>query len=203
MAAPAASPIGNMAVDAADIGSPFVISDDGPGGFNQDVAADTGGYDLTHIGAVRGGAVSNNQFDGWTVATGADEGFVVALNDDLIGESTCPAGLGGATVLTLPRVGGRNVCEAFGLVSSDASMSSRIEWELEGRLQVGNDSNFARLTIESGTRSRGDLLEATDHLLVWPGSAIQANGTGARPIRFTSDDAGIVGSAEWGGLFLR
>lgn len=190
-------------VDSADIGSPFVIADDGPGGFNQDVAGDTGGYDLTHIGAVRGGAISNAQFDGWTVATGPDEGFVVAVNEDLIGESACPTDLGGASVLPLPRSGGRNVCEAFGLVSSDATMSSNIEWELEGRLQVGNNSNFASLTIESGTRIRGDLLDATDHLLVWPGSAIRANGTGSRPVRFTSDDSGIGGSAEWGGLFLR
>ena len=64
-------------VDAADTTSPFIVLDDGPGGFNQDVAADTGGYDLTHIGAVRGGAVSNVQFDNWTVGTRRSEGFTV------------------------------------------------------------------------------------------------------------------------------
>ncbi len=64
-------------VDAADLNSPFVISDDGEGGFNQDVAGDTGGYDLTHIGAVRGGAITNTQFDGWTVDTGPDDPFTV------------------------------------------------------------------------------------------------------------------------------
>jgi len=57
-------------VDSADTSSPFIIGDDGEGGFNQDVADDAGGYDLTHIGAVRGGAVTNTQFDGWTVDTG-------------------------------------------------------------------------------------------------------------------------------------
>jgi len=66
-------------VDAADNGSPFIIADDSAGtGFNQDVADDTGGYDLTHVGASRSGNPSNAaQFDGWTVATGAGEGFVV------------------------------------------------------------------------------------------------------------------------------
>jgi len=68
------------AVDAADTSSPFIIGDDGEGGFNQDVAADTFGYDLTHIGAVRGGAVSNTQFDGWTVDTGPSDPFTVQVN---------------------------------------------------------------------------------------------------------------------------
>ncbi len=190
-------------VDALDTNSPFIIGDDGLGGFNQDVAADTGGYDLTHIGAVRGGSVANAQFDGWTVATGTDEGFVVGINNDLVGDSACPATLGGATVVSLPRAAGRNVCEISGLISADATLTSDTEWELEGGLSVGNLSNFATLTIQSGTRIRGDNADATDYLLVAPGSALQANGTSARPVRFTSDDAGIDGSAEWGGVFLR
>ena len=66
-------------VDAADASSPFIIGDDGPGGFNQDVAGDTFGYDLTHVGAVRGGAVTNTQFDGWTVATGPFDSFTVQV----------------------------------------------------------------------------------------------------------------------------
>jgi hypothetical protein len=62
-------------VDAADNGSPFIIADNA---FNADVAADTSGYDLTHVGAVRSGnPATASQFDGWTVATGADDGFVV------------------------------------------------------------------------------------------------------------------------------
>ena len=64
-------------VDASDTNSPFIIADDGLGGFNQDVAETTGGYDMTHVGAVRGGAVSNAQFDNWTVSTGRSSGFTV------------------------------------------------------------------------------------------------------------------------------
>jgi len=62
-------------LDASDNGSPFIIADNA---FNADVASDTGGYDLTHVGAVRSGnPTSAFQFDGWTVATGANDGFVV------------------------------------------------------------------------------------------------------------------------------
>ena len=66
-------------VDVSDTNSPFIISDDGEGGFNQDVADNTGGFDLTHIGAVRGGAITNDQFDNWTVDTGPDDPFTVQV----------------------------------------------------------------------------------------------------------------------------
>jgi len=190
-------------LDAADTNSPFIIADDGPGGFNQDVADDTFGYDMTHVGSVRGGAITNDQFDGWTVATGAEEGFVVLQNDASIGVSDCPVSLGGASVVALDRAAARNVCEISGTVSSDATLTSNIEWELEGRLQVGDEINVAQLTIQSGTRISGDTDDEVDHLLVFPGSAIEAQGSSARPVRLSSDDNGIEGSAEWGGLFLR
>ncbi|MEM9397574.1 MAG: hypothetical protein AAF991_08830, partial [Pseudomonadota bacterium] len=66
-------------VDVEDTRSSFIVADDGLGGFNQDVAPDTGGYDMTHIGAVRGGSLSNRQFDSWTIATGRSSGFTVRL----------------------------------------------------------------------------------------------------------------------------
>ena len=66
-------------VDTSDTNSPFIIADDGEGGFNQDVSSDAGGFDLTHIGSVRGGAITNVQFDGWTVDTGPDDPFTVQL----------------------------------------------------------------------------------------------------------------------------
>ncbi|MEM9070089.1 MAG: hypothetical protein AAGE52_16400 [Myxococcota bacterium] len=193
-------------VDGDDVGAPFLIADDGPDGFNQDVAEDTGGYDLTHIGAVRSGsatAMNNRQFDNWTVATAAGEGFAVPVNAALQGTSDCPESMGGATVRALDRRAGRNVCEVSGVMTSDATITSDIEWELEGRFQVGNMATTPTLTIESGARIRGDLEDATDYLLVWPGATIDARGTGARPVRFSSDDAGIDGPGEWGGVFLR
>ena len=51
-------------LDASDNGSPFIISDTA---FNADVADDTFGYDMTHVGASRSGNPANaSQFDGWT-----------------------------------------------------------------------------------------------------------------------------------------
>lgn len=190
-------------IDADDTSSPFIIGDDGPDGFNRDVASDTGGYDLTHIGAVRGGAITNDQFDGWTVATETDGGFVVAQNDGLIGLSECPASVGGASTVALERIGGRNVCEISGTVSSDATLTSNIDWQLEGRLQVGDSVNIATLTIDSGTRVTGDVIDAIDYLLVWPGSTLNTLGTASRPVRMSSDDSDVTGSGEWGGLFVR
>ncbi len=188
------------AVDSADTSSSFIISESD---FNNDVASDTFGYDLTHIGAVRGGAISNTQFDNWTVATGNDDGFAVQLSATLTADSTCPDFVGGATVNTLPRAAGRNRCEVTGVMTADGTLTSNIDWELEGRLQVGNNNSAPTLTIASGTRILGDNTGDVDHLLVWPGASIDAQGTSARPIRFSSDDADINGSGEWGGLFLR
>jgi hypothetical protein len=187
-------------VDASDTRSPFFMSDTE---FNQDVAGNTGGYDLTHIGAVRSGSTEHTQFDGWTVATGSDEGFVVGINPALVGASSCPADVGGAQVTPLDKNAGRDRCQISGTVSSDAELTSNIDWELEGGLQVGNASTFATLGIQAGTRIFGDNQDQVDHLVVWPGSALNAQGTSARPIRFTSDDSEISGSGEWGGLYLR
>ena len=58
---------------SSDNGAAFIISN--ANAFNLDVAVSTGGsggYDLTHIGAIRSGsaaATNNRQFDGWTVGT--------------------------------------------------------------------------------------------------------------------------------------
>ena len=189
-------------VNGDDNGNAFIISDANE--FNLDVADDTGGYDLTHVGSVRSGSnTASIQFNGWTVATRANDGFAVQVNASLQGVSECPADLAGATVTPLDRAAGRNRCEISGVITGDASLTSNIDWYLEGGVQVGDDSNVASLTIASGTRISGDSEGSVDHLLVFPGSRIDAQGTSARPVRFTSDDAGISGSGEWGGLFLR
>ena len=73
-------------------------------------------------------------------------------------------------------------------------------WFLEDSLQIGNNQFNSTLSIEAGTQIRGS---GTDHILVWPGSTILANGTSAAPIQMLSDDDDVSGSGEWGGLFLR
>ncbi len=81
---------GDGNVNADDIGANPFLGAAGPDltnpngtntGFNHDVAGDTGGYDLTHIGSVRSGAdASAAQFNNWTVQTGAGEGFAVPVS---------------------------------------------------------------------------------------------------------------------------
>ena len=91
-------------------------------------------------------------------------------------------------------------CAIGGVLDQDATLTSDMTWFLEDRLQIGNDQFNSTLSIEAGTQIRGS---GTDHILAWPGSALQANGTSALPVQMLSDDEDVSGSAEWGGLFLR
>jgi len=91
-------------------------------------------------------------------------------------------------------------CTVGGVLDQDATLTADMTWFLEDRLQVGNNQFNAALSIEAGTQIRGS---GTDHLLVWPGSTILANGTSANPVQMLSDDDDVSGSGEWGGLFLR
>lgn len=91
-------------------------------------------------------------------------------------------------------------CTITGTLDQDATLTADMTWFLDDRLQIGNNQFGATLTIEAGTQIRGS---GTDHILVWPGSTILANGTSAAPIHMLSDDEDVSGSGEWGGLFLR
>lgn len=91
-------------------------------------------------------------------------------------------------------------CAVVGVLDQDATLTADMTWFLDGALQIGTNQFAANLTIDAGTQIRGS---DSDHILVWPGSAILANGTGANPIHMLSDDEGVDGTGEWGGLFLR
>ncbi len=117
-------------------------------------------------------------------------------NDSSIAQSACPA-IGNLVPVELAL----NECEIRGELTQDATLTSTVTWFLNGRLQVGSPSNNVTLNIDPGTEVRGGSVD--DHLLVFPGSALRANGTSASPVRFLSDDAGVDGSGEWGGVFLR
>jgi len=98
---------------------------------------------------------------------------------------------------------GENQCQLSGTLLEEASLTSDIEWYLEGGFVIGSSETSASLTIEGGTVIRGDNVDATDYVLVYPGSSIVANGTSSTPVYFLSDDDNVDGSGEWGGLFLR
>ena len=91
-------------------------------------------------------------------------------------------------------------CNIGGTLTTDGTLTSDVMWFLDGALQVGTTANSAVLTIDPGTQIRGS---GTDHLLSWPGSAIQANGTSANPVQMLPDSESLTTTAQWGGLFLR
>ena len=91
-------------------------------------------------------------------------------------------------------------CAVGGVLDQSATLTADTMWFIEESIQIGNSQFASTLTIEAGTQIRG---AGTDHILVWPGSTILANGTGANPIQMLSEDDGVDGTAEWGGLFLR
>ena len=113
--------------------------------------------------------------------------------DDLVVE--CPV-VGNITPVDI----GTNQCLIGGILTVNGTLTSNVTWFLNERLQVGTENDNTILTVEGGTVINGS---DNDHVLVFPGSAIQANGTAATPIHFLSDDADVNGSAEWGGIFLR
>lgn len=94
-------------------------------------------------------------------------------------------------------------CQISGELTQDAELTADQTWFLEGSLQVGTTEIAATLNIEAGTQIRGDNVDVTDYVLVYPGSALRANGTSASPVQFLSDDDDVDGRAEWGGVFLR
>jgi len=92
------------------------------------------------------------------------------------------------------------MCSVGGVLDQDATLTADMTWFLDGALQAGNNQFTSTLTIEAGTQIRGS---GEDHILIWPGSTILANGTSANPVQMLSDDDGVDGTGEWGGLFLR
>ena len=96
-----------------------------------------------------------------------------------------------------------NECQISGVLTENATLTADRTWFLEGALQIGDETVSATLDIEGGTQIRGDNQDLVDYVLVYPGSSLNANGTGATPVHFLSDDDDVDGSGEWGGVFLR
>lgn len=90
-----------------------------------------------------------------------------------------------------------------GLISGNTlTLTSDIEWRLEGGVFIGDDENDFTLEIEPGTTIYGD--SATDgFLVIQRGAKIDAQGTANDPIVFTSAQAeGSRGRGDWGGLII-
>jgi uncharacterized membrane protein len=129
------------------------------------------------------------------------------------GGATCPAGTTSPGVA----IGGNTVCNLTGEILTNLTLPNlaNVVYRLNGRVDVGRDLGAsgtlttgaaATLTIEPGVRLFGDV--AGDILIVNRGSRINAVGTPALPIVFTSRED-IEGTAsisdstrQWGGVIL-
>ena len=107
------------------------------------------------------------------------------------------------------------ICALSGVINQDYTLSRGITWVLDGEVLVG-EGNIAlssqadvdavraagvTLTIHPGVHVRA---EADGSLLVTRGSRLEAVGTAASPITFSSfDDEDLDGEGEWGGVILQ
>jgi len=111
---------------------------------------------------------------------------------------------------------GNDVCALPSQISENRTLTNDVTWLMEGRVTVGNGNaeiadaaSLANgnpilnvtLTIQEGTEIKGKT-GTFANLLITRGSKIQAVGSAAAPIIFSSDDAGYTGSGEWGGLII-
>ncbi len=107
-------------------------------------------------------------------------------------------------------------CVLPSTISADATLVAGVDYLMTGRVTVGNgngeltDSNTladgsalqnVTLTIEPGVNVYGQT-GTFANLVITRGSKIMAAGTADKPIVFSSDDAGLSGAGEWGGLIL-
>ncbi|PKG97290.1 hypothetical protein [Paraglaciecola sp. MB-3u-78] len=162
--------------------------------------------------AVVDGFFDTNTFVG-AVATSADDwrqGWAFGFGGGEVGVVTsvsgCPAG-----TTTIAMVDGvTNTCQVSGRITSDLTLTEGNHYALSGAVFVGDDkADSATLTVEPGVVVYGS--SGNDYLVVSRGSKIEANGTAASPITFTSKQhvsGGVVDgldngeAGQWGGLVL-
>lgn len=85
-----------------------------------------------------------------------------------------------------------------GMVTANVSLTNDIVWILSGPLSV---KAGATLSIEAGTTIKAVAGGTNVYLVVEQGAKINAEGTAASPIRFTSN-ASNPRSGDWGGILL-
>ncbi|MFT5923149.1 MAG: hypothetical protein ACI9LE_000123 [Paraglaciecola sp.] len=152
----------------------------------------------TFVGAV--GTSADDWRQGWAFGFGGGEvGVVTSV-------SGCPAG-----TTTIAMVDGvTNTCQVSGRITSNLTLTQGNHYALSGAVFVGDDNaDSATLNVEPGVVVYGS--SGNDYLVVSRGSKIEANGTAAAPITFTSKqhvsggviDGLVNGEAgQWGGLVI-
>ncbi len=97
-----------------------------------------------------------------------------------------------------------------GTFTEDITFTADKAWYLAGSVFIGNnaqnpdEASGNTLTIEPGTTVRGDTSSANPGvLIITRGSKINADGTAANPITFTSaNEPGDRQAGDWGGLII-
>lgn len=85
-------------------------------------------------------------------------------------------------------------------ITASRTLFADTVYTLQGYVKV---TNGAVLTIEPGTRIVGDFETAGSSLWILRGARIEANGTAAEPIVFTSErPAGSRAPGDWGGIII-
>lgn len=157
-------------------------------------------FDKTdYIGAVNPdvNAADRNWHEGWTLPGTLSESMPTLDRNNLPEFVSCTDA----------------VCTISGMVNADFTLTSDVQWALDGLTIVGNGHTALQtaeavaavqnvtLTIQPGV-SVGAFDDAT--LLVTRGSKLMAKGTRAKPITFSSAmDADFDGNGEWGGIVIQ
>lgn len=111
-----------------------------------------------------------------------------------------------------------DICQLPAAITEDRTLTSDKIWYMASRVTVGNGNQ--EMSVIEGTLESGDpVLDVTltidpgteikgrsgsfANLVITRGSKINAVGTGALPIIFSSDDDGYEGTGEWGGLIIQ
>ncbi|MEL6567816.1 MAG: hypothetical protein AAFQ22_05310 [Pseudomonadota bacterium] len=150
--------------------------------------------------------VDSNWAAGWTRPGSLFEG---ATNPTGVCPTSTNITLGGT-------LGGEQVCILSGVITEDLTLNTGVIYRLSGLVSVGQDGGSAatnatgtaqaNLTIPAGVTLFGN--SPSDGLVVTRGSTIDATGTAAEPIVFTSGAAVAGGAdyvndtAQWLGLSL-
>ena len=191
----------NFASQALEAILPNAIDWDAVNSTYPESVADADYLDATsYIGAVNPDG-SDVWWAGWTI-----EG---SLGNPTLPEATCPDG----TDEIDP-----GLCLLPPIVSADMTLTAGVDYLMDGRVTVGNgngqletngdgtlsDGSSLRnvtLTIEAGVNVFGKS-GTFANLVITRGSRLMAVGTKSAPIVFSSDDEGLDGSGEWGGLIM-
>ena len=112
------------------------------------------------------------------------------------------AGGGGSETCPVGTTAEGSVCVLQGDITQDLTLTNDKTWLLRGGVFIGNDTDRTVLNIQEGTVVYGET--ATKGMLVIRrGSQINANGTAAAPIVFTSpNEEGSRARGDWGGLII-